>query len=70
MRRILSVSPKALRRRGVHIYLYMRAELLQLERVVSCYVAVQSPGSRFALAGRLEIPGRGFITYLLTESYK
>ena len=37
----------------------VRAELLQLARVVTCDVAVRGPGARLARAGRLEISGRG-----------
>ena len=43
----------------VHIYRDVRAELLQLARVVACDVAVRGPGARLARAGRLEVPGRG-----------
>ena len=51
---------EALWRNGrVHIYRDVRAELLQLARVVTCDVAVRGPGARLARAGRLEVPGRG-----------
>ena len=43
----------------VHVYLHLRAELLQLARGAARYVAVRGPGSRLALSGRLEIPSRG-----------
>ena len=43
----------------VYIYRHLRAELLQLARVVTRYVAVRGPGACLALAGRLDIPGRG-----------
>ena len=53
-RRILSVLPEARGSRGgVHVYPHLRAELLQLERVVSGYVAVRGVGARVAWAGRL-----------------
>ena len=56
----LSFVLEALGRCGrVYIYRHVRAELLQLARVVARYVAVRGPGARLALAGRLEIPGRG-----------
>ena len=51
---------EALWRNGrVHIYRDLRAEQLQLARVVTRDVAVRGPGARLARAGRLEIPGRG-----------
>ena len=60
--RNLSVLSKALGRRGgVYIYRHVGAELLQLERVVSGYVAVRGLRACLAWAGRLEIPGRGGI---------
>ena len=56
----LSCVLEALWRNGrVHIYRDVRAELLQLARVVTCDVAVRGPGARLARAGRLEVPGRG-----------
>ena len=56
----LSFVLEALWRNGrVHIYSDVRAELLQLARVVTCDVAVRGPGARLARAGRLEISGRG-----------
>ena len=59
-RRIFSVLLEARGSRGrVHVYLHLRAELLQLARVAARYVAVRGPGSRLALPGRLEIPSRG-----------
>ena len=61
-RRILSVLLEARgrgSRGGVHVYLHLRAELLQLERVAARDVAVRGPGSRLALSGRLEISSRG-----------
>ena len=58
--RDLSFVLEALWRSGrVHIYRHLRAELLQLARVVTRYVAVRGPGARLAWAGRLDIPGRG-----------
>ena len=51
---------EALGRSGrVYSYRHVRAELLQLARVVARYVAVRGPGAHLALAGGLEIPGRG-----------
>ena len=43
----------------LYMYRHLRAELLQLARVVTHYVAVRGPGARLAWAGRLDIPGRG-----------
>jgi hypothetical protein len=55
-----SIVLEALWRSGrVHIYRDLRAELLQLARVVTRDVAVRGPGARLAWAGRLDIPGRG-----------
>ena len=52
---------EALWRMGrVYIYRHLRAELLQLTRIVTRYVAVRGPGARLAWAGRQDIPGRGF----------
>ena len=45
------------------MYRHLRAELLQLARVVTHYVAVRGPGARLAWAGRLDIPGRGGIIH-------
>ena len=58
---ILPPIMEALWRSGsVYIYRHPRAELLQLARVVTRYVAVRGPGARLAfMAGRLDIPGRG-----------
>ena len=59
-RRILSVLLEARGSRGrVHIYLHLRAELLQLARVAARDVTVRGPGPRLALPGRLEISSRG-----------
>ena len=56
----LSFVLEALGRSGrVYSYRHVRAELLQLARVVARYVAVRGPGAHLALAGGLEIPGRG-----------
>ena len=55
-----SVALEALWRNGrVHINRDLRAELLQLARVVTRDVAVRGLGARLAWAGWLEIPGRG-----------
>ena len=58
--RVPSCVLETLWRNGrVHIYSDLRAELLQLARVVTRDVAVRGPGARLARAGRLDIPGRG-----------
>ena len=59
-RRLLKVAPEAPGRSGgVYIYRHLVAEMLQLERVVSGYVAVRGLGARLAWAGRLQVPCRG-----------
>ena len=61
---------EALWRNGrVHIYRDVRAEQLQLARVVTRYVAVRGPGARLAWAGRLDIPGRGGATFLFSMCF-
>ena len=56
----LRFALEALWRMGrVYIYRHLRAELLQLTRVVTRYVAMRGPGARLAWAGRQDIPGRG-----------
>ena len=57
-----SFALEALWRNGrVHIYRDLRAELLQLARVVTRDVAVRGLGARLAWAVWLEIPGRGVV---------
>jgi hypothetical protein len=48
----------------IHIYRDLRAELLQLARVVTRDVAVRGPGARLVWAGWLEIPFIFFSLFL------
>ena len=60
-----SFVQEALWRNGrIHIYRDLRAELLQLARVVTRDVAVRGPGARLVWAGWLEIPFIFFSLFL------